>query len=117
MQDNRDMVKALLQRQGAQVRDADNAEDGFTLLQEWRPDIVLCDIGMPLEDGYSFIERVRTLPAERGGAIPAIAVTAYGRSEDRLLALSCGFQQHLAKPVDPAELTAAIANVIRRSTF
>lgn len=114
MQDSRDLVVTLLQRKGAEVKGAASAREGFALLQEWHPDVVLCDIGMPEEDGYSFIKRVRALPAEQGGNTAAIALTAYGRTEDRLLALESGFQQHVVKPATSAELAIIIASVTGR---
>ena len=70
---------------------------------------------MPGEDGYAFIERVRALPPERGGRVPAIALTAYARVEDRVRVLSSGFEMHLTKPVEPAELVAVVATVARRT--
>ena len=66
---------------------------------DWRPDVLVADIGMPEEDGYSFLRRVRTLSAAEGGAIPAAALTAYAQPEDRDRALAAGFQEHLPKPV------------------
>jgi len=72
------------------------------------------DIGMPGEDGYTMIRRVREWERERGAHIPAVALTAYGRVEDRVRALNAGFQMHVAKPVEPAELAAVITSLIRR---
>jgi CheY-like chemotaxis protein len=80
-----------------------------------RPFDVLCaDIGMPDEDGYTLIRRIRSLPGEAGGTVPAVALTAYGRPEDRLRALSAGFQQHVVKPVTPVELVAIVARLTGR---
>jgi PAS domain S-box-containing protein len=110
--DAREMIAASLQSYGAQVRLAVSAREGFEALREWRPDIVVSDIGMPTEDGYSLLARVRALPPEDGGRTPAIALTAYARMEDRLKALSAGFQNHVAKPVDPAELALTIASAL-----
>ena len=78
------------------------------------PDVLVSDIGMPGEDGYSLIRRVRRLEAERGGATPAVAVTAYARAEDRVNAIRAGFQHHLSKPIEPAELIAIVASLAGR---
>jgi CheY-like chemotaxis protein len=83
-------------------------------LTEWRPDILLTDINMPGEDGYSLIRRVRALKPDEGSDIPAIALTAMARPEDSETALSAGFQIHLAKPVDIDELAEAIASLARK---
>jgi CheY-like chemotaxis protein len=74
--------------------------------------VLVADIGMPGEDGYALLQRVRALPAERGGATPAIALTAYASPQDRLDALRTGFQMHVPKPVTPAELAIAVASVV-----
>jgi CheY-like chemotaxis protein len=79
-----------------------------------RPDVIVSDIGMPGEDGYSMIRRVRALPGDRGGITPAIALTAYARSEDRITAILAGFQHHISKPVEPAELIAVVASAANR---
>jgi len=79
-----------------------------------RPDVMVTDIGMPGEDGYSLIRRVREWERERGGYTPAVALTAYGRVEDRMRALNAGFQMHVPKPVEPAELTVVIMSLVRR---
>jgi len=83
-------------------------------LREWRPDILLTDINMPGEDGYSLIRKLRALKPEHGANIPAIALTAMARAEDSESALSAGFQIHLAKPVDIDELAEAIASLTRK---
>jgi PAS domain S-box-containing protein len=77
-------------------------------------DVLICDIGMPGEDGYQVIRKVRALAPDKGGAIPAIALTAYGRAEDRVRALTAGFQMHIAKPVDPDELAVVILSLVKR---
>jgi CheY-like chemotaxis protein len=76
--------------------------------------VLVSDIGMPLMDGYALIEKVRQLPAEHGGRIPAAALTAYAGVEDRMRALSAGYQMHIPKPVEPAELTTVVANLAER---
>ena len=85
------------------------------MAQEWpRPDLILSDISMHEEDGYSLMRRVRALNPEQGGRIPAIAVTAFSRTEDRVQAMAAGFQMHLSKPVNTSELTHAITSIIGR---
>lgn len=80
-----------------------------------KPDVLLSDIGMPEADGYMLIRQIRTLSPEKGGQIPAIALTAYAGELDQQQALAVGFQKHMAKPVEPAELIAAIVNLVRHS--
>ena len=77
-------------------------------------DALICDIGMPDENGYAVMRKVRALPPDKGAAIPAIALTAYGRAEDRIRALAAGFQMHVAKPVEPDELAVVILSLLRR---
>ena len=90
-----------------------SAVDAFRVFEEWRPD-VLSDIEMPGEDGYALIRRVRALDEEHGGRTPAIALTAYGRAQERMLSLTAGFSMHVPKPVDPRELTTIIASIAGR---
>jgi CheY-like chemotaxis protein len=87
----------------------------LALLERERPDILVSDIGMPDEDGYSFIRRVRELPSDRGGRTPAAALTAFARETERERALGAGFQVHIAKPVEPAALALALNNLVRRT--
>ena len=87
---------------------------GFGCSEDWRPDVLVSDIEMPDEDGYTFIRKVRGLEASQGGKIPAVALTAYGRTEDRLRTLSAGYSMHVPKPVDPAELVTIIASLAGR---
>ena len=84
-------------------------------MTETRPDVLVADIGMPKEDGYSFIRAVRSLAADSGGATPAAAVTALARHEDRRRALLAGFQTHVAKPVDVVELVAVVGSLAGRT--
>jgi CheY-like chemotaxis protein len=86
-------------------------------METWKPDVLIADIGMPVEDGYSLIRKVRALPHERGGRTPALALTAYARDDDRKRALSEGYQIHLAKPVDRVELASAIAGLRQVETI
>jgi CheY-like chemotaxis protein len=85
------------------------------MIETWQPKVLVADIGMEGEDGYDLIQKLRALPAEKGGSIPAVALTAYARIEDRLRALSSGFQVHLAKPVDRNQLAAAVSNLAEKT--
>jgi CheY-like chemotaxis protein len=89
-----------------------SADEAFETIRRSRPDVLVSDIGMPGDDGYVLIRRVRALPPEEGGQVRALALTAYARSEDRNRALEAGFHIHIAKPVDPLELTALIAGLV-----
>ncbi|PSB20420.1 PAS domain S-box protein [Phormidesmis priestleyi ULC007] len=104
-QDSLDWMTVLLEQSGAIVRSALSAETAIAAITEFKPDILLSDIGMPEEDGYMLLERVRSCD---GGQIPAIALTAYARAEDRERAIAAGFQDHLTKPIDPKQLISAI---------
>jgi signal transduction histidine kinase len=109
--DTRDFLATALGTAGAQMRGAATARAAFEAVTDWRPDVIVSDISMPEEDGYSFIRRVRLLPADAGGRTPAVALTALARPKDRVSALAAGFQTHLPKPVDPNELVLAVANL------
>jgi PAS domain S-box-containing protein len=109
--DARDLLAQILSQAGADVTVVGSADEALTVLRGWRPDVLLSDIGMPGDDGYVLIRKVRMLGAEEGGHVRALALTAYARSEDRALALEAGFHAHIAKPVDPLELTALIAGL------
>jgi CheY-like chemotaxis protein len=113
--DGLELTEAILARAGAEVRTARTADAALALVREWRPDVVVSDIEMPGEDGYSLLRRLRALPPDAGGATPAIALTAYGRPEDRERCLAAGFAMHVPKPVDPGELTAIVAGVTAAS--
>ena len=112
--DARDLVGAVLSRCGAEVRSSESAAAALAVLREWRPDVLLSDIGMPHEDGYDLIRRVRALDEAQGGRVPAAALTAYARDEDRGLTRAAGFQMHVVKPVHPAELIAAVERLARQ---
>jgi signal transduction histidine kinase/ActR/RegA family two-component response regulator len=106
------LAEAILTRVRADVRTCLSAQAALDLLREWRPDVLVSDVEMPGEDGYSLIRKVRGLAPGDGGGIPAVALTAYGRPQDRLRALAAGFNMHVPKPVDPGELTAIIADLV-----
>jgi PAS domain S-box-containing protein len=109
--DARDLLAQILGQAGAVVTVAASADEALDVLRRWRPDVLVSDIGMPGDDGYVLIRKVRALGFEDGGQVRAVALTAYARSEDRVLALEAGFHTHIAKPVDPLELTALIAGL------
>jgi CheY-like chemotaxis protein/anti-sigma regulatory factor (Ser/Thr protein kinase) len=110
--DARDLLVAVLQRAGADVFAVASSIEALRTLNQWQAEILVSDIGLPDEDGYALIHKVRALDPDHGGTIPAIALTANARMEDRARALAAGFQRHMAKPVDPAELTRAIAQIV-----
>ena len=112
--DTRDLLKQGLEYCGAEVTVAGSAAEALDALTVTVPDILISDIGMPGIDGYALIRQVRALPPERGGNIPAIALTAYTRTEDRLQSLRAGYDMHVPKPVELAELVAVAATVVRR---
>lgn len=106
--DAREVLGQFLSRAGAEVAEAGSAAEAFAAFRRAPPDVLVSDIAMPERDGISLIRAVRALPAADGGAVPAIALTAYAREEDRQRSLAAGFQAHLAKPVDPGELANAL---------
>jgi PAS domain S-box-containing protein len=114
--DARELVRRLLVECGATVVTAGSAEEALAAMDAGGPiDLLISDIGMPETDGYELIRRVRQRGPERGGDVPAVALTAYARSEDRTRAMLAGFHGHVAKPVEPAELVATVASLARRA--
>jgi PAS domain S-box-containing protein len=112
--DARELIAVVLTGRGADVVAVGSAGEALAEMERGRFDVLVSDIGMPLMDGYTLIEKVRQLPKERGGRIPAAALTAYAGVEDRMRALSAGYQMHIPKPVEPAELTTIVANLAER---
>ena len=112
--DSRDLLNFVLESCEAQVSTAGSAAEALELIKRVRFDVIVSDIGMPDEDGYSLIRKIRALSNEQGGNTPAIALTAYARAEDRVRALRSGFQMHIAKPVESMELSASVANLAGR---
>ncbi|WP_348233227.1 ATP-binding protein [Trichocoleus sp. DQ-U1] len=112
--DARELLKSILEQYGAEAIAAASAEEAIATIQQSKPDLLISDIGMPNEDGYSLIRRVRALEAEKG-QIPSVALTAYVRVDDQKAALSAGFQSHVAKPIDPTELIAVVASLVGRT--
>ena len=112
--DARDLLTVVLEARQARVTTVANPTEAYETLEWLRPDVIISDIGMPGEDGYTFMRKVRLEEARvQHGWKPAIALTAHARAEDRLRALSAGYQAHVAKPVEPAELVAVIASLVR----
>ncbi|WP_229262553.1 hybrid sensor histidine kinase/response regulator [Duganella radicis] len=107
--DARELIKRILSDCNAEVLTAATATEALNLLQHERPDLMVSDLGMPEVDGYGLLDRIRALGPARGGNLPAIALTAFARSEDRVKALASGFLAHVAKPVEPNELIAKVA--------
>ncbi|SEO06170.1 PAS domain S-box-containing protein [Duganella sp. CF517] len=107
--DARELIKRILNDCNADVLTAATASEALTLLEHARPDLMVSDLGMPEVDGYGLLDRIRALGPAQGGNLPAIALTAFARSEDRVRALSSGFMAHISKPVEPAELISKVA--------
>jgi len=114
--DTRELLKQGLEYLGAKVKVVGTAAEAIDSLRGSPPDILISDIGMPGTDGYDLIKQVRALPPDRGGKVPAIALTAYTRVEDRLQALRAGYDMHVPKPVELAELCAVAVSVSRRNS-
>lgn len=112
--DARALIEAVLKGQGAEVVSVGTAVEALTEMEQGRFNVLVSDIGMPLMDGYALINKIRQLPAEQGGRIPAAALTAYAGSEDQARALAAGYQIHLPKPVEPTELTTVVAKLAER---
>ncbi|HET6893578.1 MAG TPA: PAS domain S-box protein [Pyrinomonadaceae bacterium] len=110
--DSRRLLAMMLKRHGAEVISTASAPEALNSFADTFPDIVISDIGIPDQDGYQLINKVRALPAERGGQTPAIALTGYATNRDRERALSAGYQLHIAKPVEPADLVSAIVSLV-----
>ncbi len=114
-QDSLGLLRAVLEAAGARVTTASSGPAALALLETVRPDVLIADIGMPDMDGFEFIRHVRAMKVPEVRDMPAAALTAFARSEDRTKALQHGFEMHLAKPVDPGELVASVATLVRRS--
>ena len=107
------MLATLLKLHGAEVTTAASAQEALAALSLHAPDVLVSDIAMPREDGYDLIRQVRHMSPERGGLVPAIALTARAGAEDRAFSLDNGFQIHLNKPVDPETLVSAIVQLLK----
>jgi CheY-like chemotaxis protein/anti-sigma regulatory factor (Ser/Thr protein kinase) len=109
--DTLDMLRFIFDEAGAEVIAATSVDEALDAMERFRPDALVSDIAMPDRDGYDLIHEIRSREPERGGKIPAVAVTAYARAEDRVRVLAAGFQMHIAKPIDPGELIAVVASL------
>ena len=105
----------MLKVRGAEVVSVGSAVEALEEMERQRFDALVCDIGMPEMDGYALISKIRQLPPERGGRIPAAALTAYAGVEGRMRVLSAGYQMHILKPVEPAELTTVVLSLAESS--
>jgi CheY-like chemotaxis protein len=112
--DARELIRSALEDSTAEVFTAGCAAEGLELLKARRPHVVVSDIGMPEQDGYYFIREVRALSSDEGGKTPAIALTAFARSEDRTRALRAGYQLHISKPIEPLELVVTVGSLAGR---
>ena len=113
-EDTRELLTEVLQLSGCEVCSTSSASEAFAQLGSFAPAIIVSDIGMPVEDGLALMRRIRALPVEQGGRVPAIALTAFTLPRDRELSREAGFDMHLAKPVDLQELRGALAQLARR---
>ena len=114
--DGREAIARVLSMYRAEVATASSVREALACFNQSPPDVLVSDIGMPGEDGYDLIRLVRQLPPGEGGRVPAIALTAFAREEDRLRAIEAGFQIHASKPVQPGELAAAVARLAGRTS-
>jgi CheY-like chemotaxis protein len=113
-EDVRDLMRVVLSRRGATVVAVESTATALEALDRCRPDVILSDLEMPGEDGYSLIRKIRARSPERGGTVPAAALTAYTRTEDRVQSLRAGFHRHVPKPVQPDELAEIVASLAGR---
>ncbi len=111
--DARELICRVLERAGAQVIGAASAAEALRNFSDFRPSVLVSDISMPGEDGYFLIRQIRSREEKDGARIPAIAVTAFARTEDRHRALDAGFQAHVAKPFEPADLISLVVRLTR----
>lgn len=114
--DTRDFISNVLEECQAEVKAVKSVSEALQVIIDWKPDVLVSDIAMPEEDGYSLIRKVRSQPQEQGGKIPAAALTAYARAEDRTRAIQEGYQLHLPKPIEPAELATVVASLVIRNS-
>ena len=111
--DTQESMRIWLKQNGAEVTCAVSAEEALELLPRIRPHVLLCDIGLPGEDGYALLRRIRSLDAQHGGLTPAAAITAYTDPEHRIKAIMAGFWDHIPKPVDLSLVVAVVGNLVR----
>jgi signal transduction histidine kinase/AmiR/NasT family two-component response regulator len=113
--DVRDLITTVVEESGAKAIAVESVPEAIKELEQWQPDVLVSDIAMPVEDGYTLIRKVRNIEAERGGLLPAVALTAYVREEDCEQAIASGFQMHISKPVDTTQLVMALASLAGRT--
>ncbi|MEH2240907.1 PAS domain S-box protein [Nostoc sp.] len=113
--DTREFITTVLEQCQAEVQAVASVQEALHVITQWKPDVLVSDIGMPQEDGYSLIRKLRSQPPELGGNIPAAALTAYARAEDRMRAIQEGYQLHLPKPIEAAELATVVASLVGRT--
>jgi CheY-like chemotaxis protein len=109
--DTLQIMRVVLERSGARVTTADSVKEALEAMENSWPDVLVSDIGMPVEDGYDLIRKVRLIGTERGAHVPAVALTAYTREEDRARSLAEGYEEYLPKPIDPSELIKLLARL------
>lgn len=114
--DARELLTIALTQSGAEVRAAATVRAALDILGQWKPNVMVSDIGMPGEDGYDLIRTVRALESERGGTIPALALTGYASAEDAERARVAGYETHMAKPVAPSDLVMAVASLVEEGS-
>jgi CheY-like chemotaxis protein len=112
--DSQELLCTIMRISGAESRGASSAEEALQIMRTFVPELLISDIGLPGLDGYGLIARIRALPSDRGGCVPAIALTAFAQPEDRDRALWSGFQAHLTKPVDPDDLLRSAGKLLHR---
>lgn len=115
--DSRELVATILMRSGGEVRCSESAADALQAFKEWQPDLLVSDLAMPNEDGYSLLKKIRKLRTKRAREIPAVALSAYASDEDRAISLSKGFQMHLPKPIEPDTLVTSVAEAVGRDAI
>jgi CheY-like chemotaxis protein len=109
--DTRAMIQMILEGRDALVYVVASGDEALRAIEEWHPEVLVSDIGMPEMDGYQLMEKVRAAEATRGHSLPAMALTAYAREEDRERSIAAGYQRHLVKPVEPSDLITAVAEL------
>ncbi|MDQ3129309.1 MAG: ATP-binding protein [Acidobacteriota bacterium] len=114
-EDSREMLKIMFGQYGMKIVAAASAAEALDAIRQFQPHVLISDVGLPGEDGYELIRRIRLLPPEQGGTIPAVALTGYASLQDRALALAAGYQEHLSKPVDIEKLTELVKNLVMRN--
>ena len=115
--DGREMLAEILKDAGGEICAVSSASEAYEVVKSFRPHVLVSDIAMAQEDGYSLVRRLRRLSPEEGGRTPALALSAYAREEDRIRSLAAGFQQHMAKPLDPGDLVGAVSRLASRGNL